>query len=275
MEKIVNMDLRFGETPASYNNFYCRYCNFYSGDVTAVLLNHYKEEHPVTIDIKEERQKKFYQAGELIATVGFNHNELCCKFNCKGNSAKNKKSEQLCIRLKWGGDYKSIDHYFSGERRHFDSEKGVFMCFKNFEESINDSEENVINWIIDYGCALTFKLKFFEEIKNHNLIVLYKTGLPKHIRVKREIEHKIVAKCEVTPDQKYLIEENQRLILVNCELVTSLSKAREENAQLILQLQKYGQIKEPKNVKMRKNEKKRKIEEKNEEKVIIMNEHAQ
>lgn len=273
MEKIINMDLKFGETPASYNNFYCRYCNFFSGDVTEVLLNHYKDEHPVTIDSTDERHKKFYQAGELIAILGFDH-ELCCKFNCKANSAKNKKSEQLCIRLKWGGDYKCIDHYFLGERRLFESEKGVWMCFKNFEESDSDSEENVINWITDFGCALTFKLKFFEEIVNHNLIVLYKTGLPKHIRVKREIEHKIVAKCEVTPDQKYLLEENQRLILVNCELVTSLSNAREENAQLIAQLRNLDKLMNQKMSKQRKMGKKRKIEEKNEEKDIIMGEHV-
>ena len=218
------------KTVISTNYFLCRYCEFNSENKTNVLLKHYKEEHPVTTeDCENPKVRNYYQAGELIAVVGIKH-PLCCKYNCINNSAKNQKLEKLCIRLKWGGDYTSIEHYFMNDRKYFDAEKGVFMCFANFEESASQTEEGMINWISIYGCAITFKLKFFEEIKNHNLIVLKKTSLPKHINVKKEL--KVTTKCEVTPTQEILLQENQRLVQANCELTTLLQEAREENKRL-------------------------------------------
>ena len=43
---------------------------------------------------------------------------------------------------------------------------------------------------------------------------------------------KVTTKCEVTPTQEILLQENQRLVQANCELTTLLQEAREENKRL-------------------------------------------
>jgi hypothetical protein len=110
--------------------------------------------------------------------------DKCCINNCpnfklgKINSNLKNDTPVICIRLKHGGDYESLEQYFD-TKDYFEDKKGIFVCFDLFEPT-GQSYLSQVQWFSTYGMMATFKLKKLPPQKNKNLIILNRTPLPRN-----------------------------------------------------------------------------------------------
>ena len=210
------------------NNHQCRFCLFNSEGISEILYLHYLEIHPVTKSVDDNGTQILSQNNEIIAYLTYKHDK-CCLNNCVNSKAskinRNIKdvTPSICIRLKFGGDYESIQQYFDS-KEFFEAEKGIFICLDQFEHNGTTYVE-FINWIEQYGAMATFKLKNLPLQKNKNLIILNRTPKPRDQRV---IIQKLEVKCTVTPGEQELLTKMEELASSNYTLVKQLSIEKSE-----------------------------------------------
>ncbi len=210
------------------NNYQCRYCTFNSSGISVILYSHYAEIHPVSIAVEPNGTKILFQNQEVIGYISYRHDK-CCINNCtnskvgKINSNYKNDTPSICIRLKYGGDYNSLQQYFDS-KDYFEDEKGIFICFDLFE-STGQSYQNQIQWFSTYGMLATFKLKNLPPQKNKNLIILNRTPKPRDRRV---IVTKTEIKCTISPTQEVLIAQQEELISNQTSMIDQISIEKSE-----------------------------------------------
>lgn len=209
------------------NNYQCRYCLFNSEGISEVLYSHYEEIHTVSIAVEKDGSQILYQNKEVIAYVSYRHDK-CCINNCvnskvgKINTNHRNETPSICIRLKYGGDYESIEQYFDN-KDYFENEKGIFVCFDLFEST--QIYQSQIQWFSKYGMMATFKLKKLTPQKNKNMIILNRTPKPRDRRV---IVQKSEIKCTVTSTQEVLLIQQKDLIFNQSSLIEQISIEKSE-----------------------------------------------
>ena len=210
------------------NNHQCRFCLFNSEGISQLLYSHYLAIHPVTKSMDDNGTQILSQNNEIIAYLSYKHDK-CCINNCVNSKAskinRNIKdvTPSICIRLKFGGDYESIQQYFDN-KEFFESEKGIFICLDQFE--LNGATYlELINWIEEFGAMGTYKLKNLPLQKNKNLIILNRTPKPRERRV---IIQKLEVKCSVTPKEQELLTKMEELASSQYTLVKQLAIEKSE-----------------------------------------------
>ena len=73
------------------------------------------------------------------------------------------QTPSICIRLKYGGSYDSLQNYFD-RKEYFEDEKGIFVCLNLFELDYEDYN-TLKTWLMTYGLMGTFKLKKLPDQK--------------------------------------------------------------------------------------------------------------
>ena len=210
------------------NNYQCRFCFFNSEGISEILYSHYLEVHPVTKTMEGNGTQILSQNNKIVAYISYTHDK-CCINNCV-NSKLSKISRNIkdatptiCIRLKFGGDYESIQQYFDS-KEFFESEKGIFICLDQFEHN-GDTYLELTNWIEQFGAMGTFKLKNLPLQKNKNLIILNRTPKPRDRRV---IVQKLEVKCTVTPGEQELLTKMEEIASSQSTLVKQLAIEKSE-----------------------------------------------